>query len=276
MSWHINDIDLKEKECTKCHIVKPTSEFYIKRRTNTYESHCKECDHVISKAYRIKNHDKILIQNKQRYKDNREQRIAYSCKYQKEHSKGFKPKLADVTYDDLYGLYWIKEMSTPQIADIYHCTVAAIARRMNKLGIVKRTLSQSMLLADKKGRLKYGERENNVLWTGKTRRKSSAGYVEVRLPFSHRFSKYARPCGYILEHRLVMMEHLNRPLLKTEFVHHINGIKDDNRIENLQLVSKADHSIKTLLCSKCELRIEIRLLRLEIKMLKEQLQGRLV
>lgn len=49
---------------------------------------------------------------------------------------------------------------------------------------------------------------------------------------------------FIDEHRFVMEQYLGRKLERNEIVHHINGNKSDNRIENLQIMTLSEHSKK--------------------------------
>ena len=91
----------------------------------------------------------------------------------------------------------------------------------------------------------YFRGHKNPMWKGGIK-KTSLGYIYEWIPLDSPFLCMAgsnkNEANYIMQHRLVMAKHLNRPLTKKETVHHINGIKDDNRIENLELWSSNHQS----------------------------------
>jgi len=72
--------------------------------------------------------------------------------------------------------------------------------------------------------------------TWKGGRVTKHGYIYIRVYSDHPLhDTMANNMGYIAEHRLVMAEHIGRPLKRTEVVHHKNSDKTDNRVENLEL-----------------------------------------
>lgn len=81
---------------------------------------------------------------------------------------------------------------------------------------------------DKEVRSRRGE--NSRRWQG-GRVKIRSGYIKIFMSEHPRADK----AGYVLEHILVMGNHLGREIEREEKVHHKNGVKDDNRIENLEL-----------------------------------------
>lgn len=78
----------------------------------------------------------------------------------------------------------------------------------------------------------YNMKDKNPRWNGGRTRNN--GYILVSVP------DYpgANPNGYVREHRLIMEKHLGRYLESWEMVHHKNGIRDDNHIENLELLPR--------------------------------------
>lgn len=86
----------------------------------------------------------------------------------------------------------------------------------------------------------FNSGSRNGMWKG-GRVYHKKGYVALKAD-DH---PYRNNAGYVLEHRLVMEKAIGRYLKLDEDVHHINGIKDDNRIENLQIILHSAHSSYT-------------------------------
>jgi hypothetical protein len=78
-----------------------------------------------------------------------------------------------------------------------------------------------------------GEKSTN--WLGGKR--TQYGYVLIK----RRGHPNATKDGYVMEHRLKMSDKIGRPLENWELVHHKNGIRNDNRIENLELLTLQTH-----------------------------------
>lgn len=132
----------------------------------------------------------------------------------------------------LHQKYVEEKLSMPQIARLSHCNTRTIGFWMKKFNIPARTLSESVKLKKMCGK-DHSQRKGG-------RRISSEGYVLTYAPGHPNKHKNK----YMFEHRLVMEKHIGRYLHPWETVHHKNGIKDDNRIENLKLLPGNEHNTR--------------------------------
>lgn len=76
---------------------------------------------------------------------------------------------------------------------------------------------------------------NNSHWMG-GRRPDGKGYIVVVIQPDNPYFPMTNSRGEVLEHRLIMAKHLGRCLEAHEIIHHINSNREDNRIENLELI----------------------------------------
>jgi len=108
-----------------------------------------------------------------------------------------------------------------KLAKEWGCTVQTLYKRLRALGIKTRKGGDATIGTQAK--------ENNPNWKG-GRPLDASGYVVINYGGSQ-----------IREHRVVAEKMLNRKLNKDEVVHHINGIKNDNRPENLMVMTQSEH-----------------------------------
>lgn len=174
---------------------------------------------------------------------------------------------------------------TIEIAHFFNCSNTTISKNLSKNGVKFRTpaiteegrqrMSEATKQQWRNGKksptlgYKYTDEqrkrmataqkgEKSPRWNGgkrKVQSKNKQGYYVFLLKPEH---PSAQPStGYIAEHRFVMEEHLGRQLQDDENVHHINGVKHDNRIENLAVVKHSNH-YGELCCPHCHQTFKIK------------------
>lgn len=89
--------------------------------------------------------------------------------------------------------------------------------------------------------------KDHYAWKGGVRR-DPRGYIHRLAPNHPRAAKHTHD---VYEHRLVMEQHLGRLLRKGEVVHHKNGNRSDNRLENLELFSTNGKHLRVERTGKC-------------------------
>ena len=137
---------------------------------------------------------------------------------------------------ELCRLYFEEQKSMVEIGKQLGVDSGTICRFFQKNNIKARPRWHKSKSERLKLSLEISKRQNGNFNGVRGHTKIVNGYVQVYYP-KHPYNS----CGYVCEHRLVVENHIGRYLRKDEVVHHINGIKDDNRIENLQIMTNSEH-----------------------------------
>jgi hypothetical protein len=144
--------------------------------------------------------------------------------------------------EEMKRLYITERLSTRACGILLSTTASTIREWLLRAGVQARSISdakqgQKPALHTVEASVR-SRRRNPIEGRGVIGYKMRAdGYVDIYRPDHPDASK----TGYIREHRLVFESGIGRRLLRREIVHHKNGIKSDNRFENLELLSRSEH-----------------------------------
>ena len=118
----------------------------------------------------------------------------------------------------LYELYWEQELITVKIADELGCIQQTVSKWMQKFDIPRRDAREAA----------PNRRRHPAVFTDRD-------YVICA-------SNYRGTTDSVGIHRLIMVAELGFEAVAGKHVHHKNGVKRDNRAENLELPTRAEHA----------------------------------
>lgn len=139
--------------------------------------------------------------------------------------------------------------STSDIAKVYNISASTVYRKVAAAGVVREN-AEAIRLAATQGKLGSGFRGKKRILTeshiekiregrAKWGRENGKGYRVT----SHNYIEYTK--GMFkgkMEHVIKMEQRIGRPILPDECVHHIDGDRQNNDINNLALMTRAAHS----------------------------------
>lgn len=165
-----------------------------------------------------------------------------------------------VNQETLYDLYIIRGKPMHEIAKELNIAIGTVYNYLHKYNIQTRNMEQAFeklkergweypqsaketIGKAKKGRKLSKETRKKMSISDKIggighKKKRSDGYICIYFPDHPKSTKD----GYIMEHDLIMECLIGRHLKNDEIVHHKNKIRDDNRKENLQLMTFKEHA----------------------------------
>lgn len=124
---------------------------------------------------------------------------------------------------------------TAEVLNLYVNEVAPVEQVARRAHLHPETVRRILKRRGVGVERRYATGERHGLWKGYRRIDRTSGYAWLKLSPDDPLIAMCNSGGWMLEHRYVMARAIGRPLASHETVHHIDGDKSNNALENLQL-----------------------------------------